>query len=112
MLVRSNKRYSSDQSFLHSARQPGNMTTHAHRLKVHIPENRGLRVQLPADVASGEAEVIVLGAEGDADVSRDGRHTADEFLAARLVPPAGVGAVTLADMEIAIAKGATGRRGA
>jgi hypothetical protein len=54
----------------------------------------------------------VLEAEGDADVSRDRRPTADEFLAARLVPPAGVGAVTLADMEIAIAKGATGRRGA
>ena len=38
-------------------------------------------------------------------MSRDRRHTVDEFLAARLVPLAGVGAVTLADMEIAIAKG-------
>ena len=85
---------------------------YAHRLKVHIPENREIRVQLPADVAPGEAEVIVLEAEVGAGVSRDRGYTADEFLAARLVPPAGVGAVTLADMEIAIAKGATGRGGA
>jgi hypothetical protein len=83
------------------------MTMHAHRLRVHIPENRELRVQLPADVAPGEAEVIVLEAGNDAGGTRDRRHTADEFLAARLVPPAGVGAVALADMEIAIAKGAT-----
>jgi hypothetical protein len=88
------------------------MTMHAHRLKVHIPENRELRVQLPADVAPGEAEVIVLEAEVGAGVSRDRGYTADEFLAARLVPPAGVAAVTLVDMEIAIAKGATGRAGA
>ena len=88
------------------------MTMHAHRMKVHIPENRELRVQLPADVAPGEAEVIVLEAEVGSGVSRDRGYTADEFLAARLVPPAGVGTVTLADMEIAIAKGATGRAGA
>ena len=88
------------------------MTMRAHRMKVHIPESRELRVQLPADVAPGEAEVIVLEAEVGAGVSRDRGYTADEFLAARLVPPAGVGAVTLADMEIAIAKGATGRTGA
>jgi hypothetical protein len=88
------------------------MTMHAHRLKVHIPENREIRVQLPADVAPGEAEVIVLEVGSAMGSSRDRRHTADEFLAARLVPPAGVGGVTLADMEIAIAKGATGRGGA
>jgi hypothetical protein len=87
------------------------MTMHAHRLKVQIPENRELRVQLPSDIAPGEAEVIVLEAEIDAGGTRNPRHTADEFLAARLVPPAGIGAVTLADMEIAIAKGATGRAG-
>jgi hypothetical protein len=84
---------------------------HAHRLKVHIPENRELHVQLPANVAPGEAEVIVLEAEFDAGAARDRGCTADEFLAAKLVPPAGVGAVTLADMEAAIAKGATGRGG-
>ena len=66
---------------------------HAHRLKIQIPENREIRVQLPSDVAPGEAEVIVLEAGNDADVSRD-QATADEFLAARLVPPAGVGNVT------------------
>jgi hypothetical protein len=82
---------------------------HAHRLRVQIPENRELRVQLPADVAPGVAEVIVLEAEDDAGGTQARRHTADEFLAARLVPPAGVGAVSLTDTEIAIAKGATGR---
>jgi len=35
----------------------------------------------------------------------------DEFLAARLTPPAGVGPVSLQDMERAIAEGATGRGG-
>lgn len=84
----------------------------AHRFKVHIPENRELRVQLPADVAPGEAEVIVLEAGNDADVSRDSRLTADEFLAARRVPPPGVGTVTLADMEMGIARGVTDRGGA
>jgi hypothetical protein len=53
----------------------------------------------------------VLEAEVDAGASRDRGYTADEFLAARLVPPAGVGTVTLAEMESAIAKGATGRAG-
>ncbi|MGB8295927.1 MAG: hypothetical protein WCG85_10915 [Polyangia bacterium] len=84
---------------------------HAHRLKVHIPQNRELRLQLPADVVPGEAEVIVLEVEGDAGGTRNRRYSAEEFLAARLVPPAGAGAVTLADMETAIAKGATGRGG-
>jgi hypothetical protein len=88
------------------------MTMHAHRLKVHIPENRELRVQLPSDIAPGEAEVIVLEVGSALGASRKPGHTADEFLAARLVPLAGVGTVTLADMELAIAKGATGRGGA
>jgi hypothetical protein len=34
--------------------------------------------------------------------------SADEFLAARITPPSGVGPVTLGDMEHAIAKGASG----
>lgn len=33
----------------------------------------------------------------------------DEFLAARLAPPSGVGGVSLQDMERAIAEGASGR---
>lgn len=80
----------------------------AHRLKVHIPENRELRVQLPSNIAPGEVEVIVLEAEGATGGTRDRKRTADEFLA-RLVPPPEVGTVSLADMEAAIAKGATGR---
>jgi hypothetical protein len=35
----------------------------------------------------------------------------DEFLAARLVPPPGVGPVSLEDMDRAIAEGANGRGG-
>ncbi len=35
--------------------------------------------------------------------------TVDEFLAARLTPPAGVGPVSLQDMDRAIAEGASGR---
>ena len=88
------------------------MTMHAYRVEVHIPENRELRVQLPADVAAGAAEVIALEAGIDAGVSRDSGLTADEFLAARLVPPPGVDAVTLADMEMGIARGVTDRGGA
>jgi hypothetical protein len=88
------------------------MTMHAHRLKVQIPENRELHVQLPADVAPGTAELIVIETESATGGTQDCKHTADEFLAARLVPPAGVGTVSLADMEAAIAKGATGRGGA
>ncbi len=85
---------------------------HAHRLRVHIPENREIRLQLPADVVPGEAEVIVLEVGGSAGGTRNRTYTAEEFLASRLVPPAGVGPVTLTDMETAIAKGATGRGGA
>lgn len=37
--------------------------------------------------------------------------TVDEFLVARLTPPAGVGPVSMQDMELAIAEGAHGRGG-
>lgn len=40
---------------------------------------------------------------------RDRKLTVDEFLAARLTPPSGVGPVTLEDMDRAIAEGAIGR---
>ena len=88
------------------------MTMHAHRLKVYILKNSELRVQLPADVVTGEAEVIVLEVGNEAGMSRGCRQTAEEFLAARLVTPTGVGAVTLAEMERGIARGVTDRGGA
>lgn len=62
-----------------------------------------------AGVFRNPAHLIVLEVKSDGSTTRDRGRTADEFLAAKLVPPAGVGAVSLADMEIAIAKGATGR---
>jgi len=40
---------------------------------------------------------------------RERTLSVDEFLAARLTPPPGVGPVSLQDMERAIAEGATGR---
>ena len=40
---------------------------------------------------------------------RDRTLSVDEFLAARLTPPPGVGPVTLQDMDRAIAEGAIGR---
>jgi hypothetical protein len=40
---------------------------------------------------------------------RAGRLSVDEFLAARLTPPPGVGRVSLEDMDHAIAQGAMGR---
>jgi hypothetical protein len=40
---------------------------------------------------------------------RERKLTVDEFLAARLIPPPGVGPVSLQDMDHAIAEGATGR---
>ena len=47
-----------------------------------------------------------------AAVAERGRKlSVDEFLAARLTPSAGVGPVSLQDMERAIAEGATGRGG-
>jgi len=45
-----------------------------------------------------------------AAVAERGRAlTVDEFLAARLTPPAGVGPASLQDIELAIAEGARGR---
>jgi hypothetical protein len=47
-----------------------------------------------------------------APVAERGRNlSVDEFLAARLTPPPGVGPVSLQDMERAIAEGASGRGG-
>jgi hypothetical protein len=40
---------------------------------------------------------------------RERKLTVDEFLAARLTPPPGVGSVSLDDMDRAIAEGASGR---
>lgn len=85
----------------------------AHRVKVRISDSHELRVQLPDDFPTGEAEVIVLGTSvADARGEQVRKHTVDELLAARLKPPPGVGPVTLREMEAAIAEGAAGRGGA
>ena len=63
---------------------------------------------LPSDFPPGDAEVIVLRVEpGDRPSRR--KLTMDELLSTKLVPPPGVGPVTLADMEKAIADGASDR---
>jgi hypothetical protein len=55
-------------------------------------------VKLPSDLPPGEAELIILVAEG----APLRRLSVDELLATRLTPPPGVGHVSLADMEAAI----------
>jgi hypothetical protein len=82
----------------------------AHRVRVQVNEDHELRVTLPHDFPTGDAEVIVLEASSDAPkLAR--RISVDELLAARLTAPEGVGPVTLADMDRAIADGASGRGG-
>jgi hypothetical protein len=82
----------------------------AHRVRVQVSETHEIRIILPSDFPVGEAELIVLGAEDDD--ARSGRKlTVDELLAARLSPPNGIGPVTLAEMDQAIADGVSGRGG-
>jgi hypothetical protein len=81
-----------------------------HRTRVRVSEAHEVRVVLPSDFPPGDADVIVLRVEPTED-SPPPKLTIDELLAARLVPPPGVGPVTLADMEKAIADGASGRGG-
>ena len=83
----------------------------AHRFRVQIREDHEVRLTLPSDVPPGEAEVIVLEFGSNESIGRGARGTVDDLLASRLTPPPGVGPVTLADMEKAIAEGATGRGG-
>jgi hypothetical protein len=62
---------------------------------------------LPSDFPPGDAEVIVRLLEPGECRSRP-KLTVDELLSRKLVPPHGVGTVTLADMDRAIADGASG----
>lgn len=83
----------------------------AHRIRVQVSASHEVRITLPSDFPPGEAEVIVLGGEPEAPAKSAKKLTVDELLAARLSPPPGVGPVTLADIEQAIADGASGRGG-
>ena len=83
----------------------------AHRFRVQIREDHEVRLKLPSDIPAGEGEVIVLESGSSESLGRGARGTVDDLLASRLTPPAGVGPVTLADMEKAIAEGAMGRGG-
>lgn len=81
-----------------------------HRTRVQVSEAHEVRIVLPSDFPPGDAEVIVLRVEpGDRPSRR--KLTMDELLSTKLVPPPGVGPVTLADMEKAIEDGANGRGG-
>jgi hypothetical protein len=79
-----------------------------HRLKVTVPESHELRLRLPSDFPTGEAEVIVLEASHPASPRPQPRLTVDELLAARLQRPPGVPPVSLEDIERAIAAGGVG----
>lgn len=82
----------------------------AHRARVHVPDDHKLSITLPPDFPTGAAQVIVVPVRAETD-THSRRLTVKEFLAARLVPPPGVGPVTLHDIEVAIATGALGGRG-
>lgn len=81
----------------------------AHRARVHVRHDHELHVTLPPDFPTGAAEIIVVPV---ADETRppERRLTVDELLAARLMPPPGIGPVTTHDIEVAIAAGAIGER--
>lgn len=93
-----------------SRKAPGDMMK-AHRTRVRVSTEHEIRIALPSDFPTGEAEVTVVGVEPHNDDSGLRKLTVDELIAARLVPPAGVGSVSLEDMERAIAAGASGRGG-
>ena len=81
-----------------------------HRTRVRVSEAHEVRVVLPSDFPPGDAEVIVLRVEPGESVQRP-KLTVDELLSTKLIPLPGVGPVTLADMDKAIADGASGRGG-
>lgn len=80
----------------------------AHRVRVEVHEDHEVRVTLPSDFPIGAAEVIVVVAKGGEASQTRRRLTVDDLLAARLTPLEGVGPVSLADMDRAIAAGASG----
>lgn len=72
--------------------------------RLPLPERLRLIERATAEVAEDTPK--------PAGVAERGRTlSVDEFLAARLTPPPGVGPVSLQDMERAIAEGAGGRGG-
>lgn len=81
----------------------------AHRVRVRVSGGHQLSVTLPSDFPPGDVDVIVLEAPLEATSAQRARLTVDELLASRLSLPPGVGPVTVADMERAIADGASGR---
>ena len=86
---------------------------YAHKTRATVGGGHQITVELPSDFPEGEVEVIVLRAMSGADEERTAsgsrRISVDELLSQRLVPASGVGPVSLADMEHAIADGAIGR---
>lgn len=72
--------------------------------RLPLPERLRLIERATLEVAQDTPKPAAV-----AEVAR--KLSVDEFLAARLTPPAGVGPVSLQDMERAIAEGATGRGG-
>ena len=73
-----------------------------------VVRNGRLVLDEPTNLADG-TEVDVVVREPAAGVQRSRRLSVDDLLAARLVPPPGVGPVSLSDMAKAIAGGAASR---
>lgn len=82
----------------------------AHRARVHVDADHELRVTLPPDFPTGEAELLIVEMP-HAMPEPAPRLSVDELLAARLVRPTGVGPVSLDDIERAIALAAVDVRG-
>ena len=70
--------------------------------RLPLPERLRLIEQATAEAAEDTPKPAAVS-------ERTRRLSVDEFLAARLTPPAGVGPVSLQDMDRAIAEGASGR---
>jgi hypothetical protein len=99
----------SSRALFRWSRQPSGDVMKAHRTRVRVSQEHEIRIALPSDFPPGEAEVTVVGVEPQNDSHR--KLTVDELIAGRLPRPAGVGPVSLADMERAIEAGAIGRDG-
>jgi hypothetical protein len=81
---------------------------HAIRVRTTVDEATASAIPALRPLLGKRVELIALQAEGESTQPAEPKLTVDELLAARLTPPAGVGPVSLDDMEKAIEKGATG----
>lgn len=83
-------------------------TVNAIRIETTVDEATARAIPALRPLLGQRVELIALQTEGEPTLASARNHTLDELLAARLTPRAGVGPISLGDMEKAIEKGATG----